>query len=132
MRWLWQPLRNPIPTRFPFASAVTHPTKSIFSMLLADFVKLNKGAGDEGLFTEKDLKAALERTELIDFHQEVDVDGIKITPYRAGHVLGACMFMVDVAGLRVLYTGDYSRKPYVSNPKVTPLQHNFCSFSVFL
>ncbi|KAH6555393.1 hypothetical protein KP509_1Z259500 [Ceratopteris richardii] len=27
-----------------------------------------------------------------------------------GHVLGAAMFMVDIAGVRVLYTGDYSRE----------------------
>ena len=33
----------------------------------------------------------------------------QVTAWRAGHVLGAAMFMVEVAGLRVLYTGDYSR-----------------------
>jgi hypothetical protein len=36
---------------------------------------------------------------------------VQITPYRAGHVLGAAMFMVEVAGTRCLYTGDYSRTP---------------------
>ncbi len=35
----------------------------------------------------------------------------QITPYRAGHVLGAAMFLVEVAGCRCLYTGDYSRLP---------------------
>ena len=35
----------------------------------------------------------------------MDVDGIKITPYRAGHVLGAAMFMVEIGGMRLLYTG---------------------------
>ena len=34
---------------------------------------------------------------------------MQITAYRAGHVLGACMFMIEIAGARVLYTGDYSR-----------------------
>lgn len=34
---------------------------------------------------------------------------LQITPYRAGHVLGAAMFMVDIKGMRALYTGDYSR-----------------------
>lgn len=33
----------------------------------------------------------------------------QVCAYRAGHVLGAAMFMVEVAGMRVLYTGDYSR-----------------------
>jgi cleavage and polyadenylation specificity factor subunit 3 len=36
--------------------------------------------------------------------------GVTFTPYHAGHVLGACMFMIDIAGLKVLYTGDYSRE----------------------
>eukprot|EP00983_Pelagomonas_calceolata_P125624 1161225-Pelagomonas_calceolata.AAC.3 len=36
---------------------------------------------------------------------------LQITPYRAGHVLGAAMFMVEIAGMRCLYTGDYSRVP---------------------
>ncbi|XP_056173387.1 cleavage and polyadenylation specificity factor subunit 3-I-like isoform X2 [Syzygium oleosum] len=31
-------------------------------------------------------------------------------PLLSGHVLGAAMFMVDIAGVRVLYTGDYSRE----------------------
>lgn len=34
---------------------------------------------------------------------------LQITAYRAGHVLGAAMFMVEIAGMRCLYTGDYSR-----------------------
>jgi Cft2 family RNA processing exonuclease len=37
------------------------------------------------------------------------VNGIKFWCYVAGHVLGACMFMVEIAGVRVLYTGDFSR-----------------------
>ena len=40
----------------------------------------------------------------------MDVNGIKFWCYTAGHVLGAAMFMVDIAGVRVLYTGDYSRE----------------------
>ncbi|TFY63158.1 hypothetical protein EVJ58_g3409 [Rhodofomes roseus] len=36
--------------------------------------------------------------------------GVSFTPYHAGHVLGACMFLIDIAGLKILYTGDYSRE----------------------
>lgn len=48
--------------------------------------------------------------QVIDFHQTVEVNGIRFWCYAAGHVLGAAMFMVDIAGVRVLYTGDYSRE----------------------
>lgn len=47
---------------------------------------------------------------MIDFHQTLEVNGIRFWCYTAGHVLGAAMFMVDIAGVRVLYTGDYSRE----------------------
>ena len=46
--------------------------------------------------------------QVIDFHQTMEVNGIRFWCYTAGHVLGAAMFMVDIAGTRVLYTGDYS------------------------
>lgn len=37
------------------------------------------------------------------------VNGIKFWAYNAGHVLGAAMFMIEIDGVRVLYTGDFSR-----------------------
>jgi cleavage and polyadenylation specificity factor subunit 3 len=48
--------------------------------------------------------------QVIDFHQTMEVNGIRFWCYTAGHVLGAAMFMVDIAGVRILYTGDYSRE----------------------
>eukprot|EP00891_Asterochloris_glomerata_P003167 jgi/Astpho2/3167/fgenesh1_pm.00052_%23_3_t len=102
--------------RTPFKGRIlmTHPTKAIIGTLLKDFVKISSGRAQQvqlmqGLYSDKDLAKALELTEVIDFHQTLDIDGIKITAYRAGHVLGACMFMIEIAGARVLYTGDYSR-----------------------
>ncbi|KAL4445408.1 hypothetical protein ABPG77_011233 [Micractinium sp. CCAP 211/92] len=98
----------------PFRGRVlmTHATKAIVHTLLKDFVKVSRGGGSgEGLYSERDLEAAIERTEVVDFHQTVDVDGIRVTAYRAGHVLGAAMFQVEIAGMRLLYTGDYSRIP---------------------
>ena len=40
----------------------------------------------------------------------MEYKGIKFTCYNAGHVLGAAMFLVEIDGVRVLYTGDYSRE----------------------
>ena len=57
---------------------MTHPTKAIFGMLLKDSVKVSRGSTDAGLYSEKDVEAALERTELLDFHQTINVDGIKV------------------------------------------------------
>jgi len=40
----------------------------------------------------------------------MEYNGIKFTCYNAGHVLGAAMFLVNIDGVKVLYTGDYSRE----------------------
>ena len=89
---------------------MTHPTKAIYHMLMADFVKLQRGSTSTPLFSDKDLAASMDRIDVLDFDQERDLGGVRVTAHRAGHVLGAAMFMVDIGGLRVLYTGDYSRR----------------------
>ncbi|RUP51541.1 hypothetical protein BC936DRAFT_147490 [Jimgerdemannia flammicorona] len=65
---------------------------------------------DDQLYTEDELMRSYQRIEAVDYHQEVDVGGIKFTSYNAGHVLGAAMFLIEIAGVKVLYTGDYSRE----------------------
>lgn len=48
--------------------------------------------------------------EAIDYYTTHTVSSIRITPYPAGHVLGAAMFLIEIAGLKILFTGDYSRE----------------------
>ena len=37
------------------------------------------------------------------------MNGVKFWCYHAGHVLGAAMVMMEIAGVKILYTGDFSR-----------------------
>ena len=89
---------------------MTHPTKAIYQMLLSDYVKVSNISVDEILYTEKDLQNSMKKIEVIDYHQEKQYHGIKFWCYNAGHVLGAAMFNVEIGGVRILYTGDYSRE----------------------
>lgn len=105
---------------------MTHATKAIYRWLLSDFVRVTSmtAGGDEGrtensltnasgsanLYTDEDLMISFDRIETIDYHSTIEVDGIRFTAYHAGHVLGACMYFVEVGGLKVLFTGDYSRE----------------------
>ena len=57
---------------------MTHPTKAIYHTLLRDFVKVSGGGSGEALYTEKDLDKSMDRIEVIDFHQTVDLGGIKV------------------------------------------------------
>lgn len=89
---------------------MTHPTKSIYKLILLDYVKVSSISVEENLYDERDLMNSMSKIECINFHQVVHHQGIKFWCYNAGHVLGAAMFMIEIAGVKILYTGDYSRR----------------------
>ncbi|XP_029984411.1 cleavage and polyadenylation specificity factor subunit 3-like isoform X2 [Sphaeramia orbicularis] len=89
---------------------MTHATKAIYRWLLSDYVKVSNIAADDMLYSETDLEASMEKIETINFHEVKEVAGIKFWCYHAGHVLGAAMFMIEIAGVKLLYTGDFSRQ----------------------
>jgi len=97
-------------TTFRGKCYMTHATKAIFFWLLSDYIKVSNISTDQMLYTESDLEAAMDKIETINFHEEKEVEGIKFWCYNAGHVLGAAMFMLEIAGVKVLYTGDFSRE----------------------
>ncbi|KAB2628385.1 phospholipase D delta-like [Pyrus ussuriensis x Pyrus communis] len=97
-------------TTFKGRVFMTYATKAIYKLLLTDYIKVSKVSVEDMLFDEQDINSSMDKIEVIDFHQTVEVEGIRFWCYTAGHVLGAAMFMVDIAGVRVLYTGDYSRE----------------------
>ena len=72
---------------------------------------MNNISTDQMLY-ESDLEAAIDKIETINFHEEKEVGGIKFWCYNAGHVLGAAMFMLEIAGVTILYTGDFSRRRF--------------------
>ncbi|KAJ0397561.1 hypothetical protein P43SY_003436 [Pythium insidiosum] len=87
---------------------MTHPTKAVMQMMLRDFLRVSNISVDDQIYDDKDLNNCVSKVEIIDFHQEKTINGIKFTPYNAGHVLGACMYLIEIGGVKVLYTGDYS------------------------
>lgn len=97
-------------TTFKGRCFMTHATKAIYRWLLADYIKVSNIATEQMLYTEADLEATMDKIEVINFHEEKDVRGVKFWAYHAGHVLGAAMFMIEIAGVKILYTGDFSRQ----------------------
>lgn len=57
---------------------MTHPTKAIYNALMQDFVRVSRGGADDALFSEKDVAASLDRIEVVNYHQTVEVAGIKV------------------------------------------------------
>jgi len=93
---------------------MTHPTKAIYKWLIQDLVRVaNTSSTSEARasnYTEADHLATLPQIETIDFYTTHTISGVRITPYPAGHVLGAAMFLINIAGLNIFFTGDYSRE----------------------
>jgi len=52
-----------------------------------------------------------EDLEVHRFHEPWDEDGGRVTLLPAGHILGSSMVLVERAGTRVLYTGDFRLRP---------------------
>ena len=93
---------------------MTHATKAIYQWLITDSVRVGNTSSSSDqptqLYTEADHDATFRRIEAIDYYTTHTISSIRITPYPAGHVLGAAMFLIEIAGLRILFTGDYSRE----------------------
>lgn len=111
-------------TNFSGRVYMTHPTKAIYKYLMQDTVRLQNTHGNTTssseplsasaaaapLFDEQDVLSTLSQIQTISFNTTHTHNGIRITPYPAGHVLGACMYLIEIAGLNILFTGDYSRE----------------------
>ncbi|XP_045501529.1 cleavage and polyadenylation specificity factor 73 [Colias croceus] len=97
-------------TSFKGRVFMTHATKAIYRWLVSDYIKVSNISTEQMLYTESDLEGSMDRIETINFHEEKDVKGVRFWAYNAGHVLGAAMFMIEIAGVKVLYTGDFSRQ----------------------
>jgi cleavage and polyadenylation specificity factor subunit 3 len=82
---------------------MTPATKSFFKMVLNDFMRVS----DNVIFFEKDINDAYDRIECINYREVIEYNGIRFTCYNAGHVLGAAMFMLEINGCKIMYTGFF-------------------------
>jgi cleavage and polyadenylation specificity factor subunit 3 len=101
-------------TNFKGRVFMTHPTKAIYKWLIQDSIRVGNTSAESTknvpLYSENDHLTSFPQIEAIDYNTTHTISGIKITPYPAGHVLGAAMYLIEIAGLNILFTGDYSRE----------------------
>lgn len=88
---------------------MTYPTKAICPVLLEDFRKITvERLGEKNFFTSDQIKACMQKVTGVNLHETVELPGMSIKCYYAGHVIGAAMFRVQVGAHSVVYTGDYN------------------------
>ena len=86
----------------------SQPTKAILPVTLEDFRKvMSEYKGQMSILKPEQIKNCVSKIETIEINEtRIYKNDIKVTCFYAGHVLGACMFLIDVNGNRVTYTGD--------------------------
>lgn len=110
----------------------TSATKLLAQHLLLDSAKLQtedvdrakrKGKNPEPpLFDENDVRRTLERFREITYEEPTEIAGVTVTAQVAGHIPGSASFVVEVAGKRVVFSGDLgnARKDILPDPVPCP------------
>jgi len=88
----------------------SQPTKAILPLTLEDFRKIiSDYRGEKSPLTPKQITDCVNKIQTIEIGEtKIIKNRIKVTPYYAGHVLGAGMYHIEVDGHTVVYTGDYN------------------------
>jgi len=101
----------------------TEPTRDVMSLMLLDFVKIQRSDGKEPVFTTEDIKEMVKHTITLEYDEVTDVTpDVRITLYNAGHILGSAMVHLHVGnGLHnILYSADQKYgKTMLLDPAVT-------------
>ncbi|KKU50136.1 MAG: hypothetical protein A3F53_00650 [Candidatus Zambryskibacteria bacterium RIFCSPHIGHO2_12_FULL_48_10] len=96
----------------------TRATKSIAEFLLADAVKINADDA-EPIYGADDVLGCLSLWKTLEYHQKLELNGIKVEFLNAGHILGSAMaqfsFPLD---RKMLFTGDLGNSPSPLLPDV--------------
>ena len=98
---------------------MTSPTKALLPYMLEDYSKViieqskdhNNYENKEKTYlsyTNQQIMDCCSKVKSMNLQETVNVKGMKIKTYYAGHVLGACMFLIEYNGVKVVYTGDFN------------------------
>ncbi|MDC3412427.1 MBL fold metallo-hydrolase [Aquibacillus sp. 3ASR75-11] len=90
----------------------TPPTADLMQIMMKDSYKIltEQSRLTESLvpYTEEQMNNFLQQIRVFPANGVLEIAGVKITSYRAGHIVGAVMFLIEGNGERILVTGDLS------------------------
>lgn len=92
----------------------TPPTVDLMKIMMTDSYKIleqrSKEANTLPPYTDKQVDSLLQSLLLFPANGELTIGQVKIKSYRAGHILGAVMFLIEGDGEKLFVTGDLSFK----------------------
>ncbi len=100
----------------------TPATRALAELILMDSVRIQKEELSEVLYTEKDVEETMKLWEVIDEDNPRDIDGVRVTFYYAGHILGSAGVYIETEDTNVFFTGDIgtSRQRLLRYPPSVP------------
>eukprot|EP00927_Polykrikos_kofoidii_P050683 TRINITY_DN44576_c0_g1_i1.p1 TRINITY_DN44576_c0_g1~~TRINITY_DN44576_c0_g1_i1.p1 ORF type:complete len:674 (-),score=87.26 TRINITY_DN44576_c0_g1_i1:139-2139(-) len=90
---------------------MSHPTRAIGPIILKDHTKLVKRRGDTPKFSTEQIDSCFAKVKCFHLRERFVLGELIITPYYAGHVVGAVMIHLEHRGCTALYTGDFTTVP---------------------
>jgi len=96
---------------------LTPPTAALTEAMLHNSVNVMQskreqlGITDYPLFGHRELDRLQERWQHVDYKKRIEIaDGVFMTFYNAGHVLGSCGVLIEANDQTLFYTGDVQFK----------------------
>lgn len=90
----------------------TPPTADLMRIMMKDSYKIlseqTRLAESLMPYTEEQMDACIQHINVLPAKGVLEIGETKITVYRAGHIVGAVMFLIEAAGESLLVTGDIS------------------------
>lgn len=93
----------------------TAPTKDLAVFMLEDSLHFMRKP-KEVLFDKNDIKKTFLHWDALSYYSPIQIGDMKITLRNSGHILGSAMVEVEVAGEKVLFSGDFGNVPSVLLP----------------
>lgn len=105
---------------------MTEPTKDLVYYLHMDGLKIGRAAGNIMPYTVSDILNLQAQILTINYQKPTTIlPGVTTTFYSARHILGSAMVYLQIANLKILFTGDYHPKNHGELPAV-PIKKISC------
>ncbi len=93
----------------------THPTHDFAELMLIDSEHIlsreAERVGKEPLYSAADITAMMNYWEGVNYHQVLDLGGVKAEFYNAGHILGSAFIKITAEGKTIVFSGDLGNYP---------------------
>src|SRR3989344_9675653 len=97
------------------------PTRELAEIMLKDSVGVLAKEHKEPLYDETTVDGLMRLWTDKNYHENIQINKFSVSLYKAGHILGSSMILVEHEGKKILFTGDLgnANNPLLFGPEKT-------------